>query len=124
MLKTPKQQVALIGVSTLLAVFSLLSIVNFSDPQTATPATLAFFYLSLFLVSLGTLTVSGLFLRQWLKQGVYVVNLGNSFRQALLVSVLAVITFWLLGNSLFSWWLESSLVLCFIFLETFLNLKV
>ena len=124
MFKTPQQQVAFIAVSSLLAAFSLISIVNFVDPFTASRATLFFFYASLFLTVCGGLTICGLFFRRWLKQGVYIINLGDSFRQAILVSVLVVASFLLLANRLFYWWLEGSLILLAVFIEIFLNLKI
>ena len=124
MLKSPKQQVALIGFSTLLAAFSLGSIITFTDPFTASWITLVFFYLSLFLATLGIFTLLGLGLRQILKQKVYVINLSNSFRQALLISLLIMVSFLLLSQQLLFWWVELSLILFLLFAEIFFNLKI
>lgn len=123
MLTTAKQQVTFICVSTLLAAFSLASIVNFTDPFTSTWLTRVAFYASLFLFCLGLFTVIGLSLRQLTKTGVYVKNLGTSFRQAFLIAILAVISFLLLAQGLMFWWVEASLILFLIFIEIFLNLK-
>lgn len=120
----PKRQVSLIAFSTALAIFSLASIINFTDPAADSWISFAFFYTSLFLTALGLLTLLGLGLRQRLWPGLYLVNLSNSFRQAFLIAVLIVISFLLLSNRLLFWWVEGSLILFFLALETFLNLKV
>ncbi len=124
MFKSPKQQVAFIGASTVLALFSLASIISFTDPFTASWITFAFFYLSLFLSALGIFTLLGLWLRQILKQKVYVINLSNSFRQALLFSLLIATSFLLLSRQLLFWWVELSLILFLLFAEIFFNLKI
>jgi len=120
----PKKQVSLIVFSTLLAAFSLASILNFTDPASAGAVTFVFFYLSLFLFTLGLLCLIGLGLRQWLAPGLYVVNFANSFRQAFLVALLLVASFWLLSLKLLFWWVELSLILFLSAVEAFLNLKV
>lgn len=120
----PKRQVSLIIFSTLLAGFSLASILNFTDPASAGGLTFAFFYLSLLLLVLGLLCLIGLGLRQWLSPGLYVANFANSFRQALLISLLLVVSFWLLSLRLLFWWVELSLILFLSAVEAFLNLKV
>jgi len=124
MLRAPRQQIILIAISTIIAAFSLASIVNFTNPFEASWLTLLFFYLSLFLFSLGSLTLLGLTLRKWTRQGIYVNNLTNSFRQALLFSIFIVVSFLLMANGLFFWWVEVSLILFLLFVEIFLNLKV
>jgi hypothetical protein len=121
---TPKQQIIFIVFSTLLAGFSLTSILNFTDPGSASLATFVFFYLSLFLLSLGIFIIIGLGLRQWLGPKVYIIDFGNSFRQALLVSILITVSLLLLSKQLLFWWVEGSLVLFLLFVEIFLNLKV
>ncbi len=110
--------------STVLAGFSLASIINFADPAKASRITFSFFYLSLFLTSLGLVTLTGLTLRKWLSPGLYVINLGNSFRQAFLLSILVVVSFGLLAKGLLFWWVEGSLILFLSFVEAFLNLKI
>lgn len=124
MFKTPKQQVLFLLFSTILAAFSLGSILDFTDPATASPLTFIFLYASLFLMALGAFTVLGLALRQWLWPGLYVVNLSSSFRQAMLVAILVVVSFILLSKRLLFWWVEGSLILFLAFIEAFLNLKV
>jgi len=124
MFRSPKQQVILIIFSTILAAFSLGSIIKFADPFSSSAATFFFFYLSLFLVSLGTFTTLGLGIRQKFGSRIYIIDLGNSFRQALLVSVLITISLFLQSKQLLFWWVEGSLILFLLFVEIFLNLKV
>lgn len=120
----PKKQVSLIIFSTVLAAFSLASIINFTDPNSSSRITFAFFYLSLFLFSLGIFTLIGLGLRKALHGGLYVINLNNSFRQGLLLGLLVTVSFLLISLRLLFWWVELSLVLFLAFVEGFLNLKI
>ena len=124
MATNPKKQVTIIVFSTVLAGFSLASIVNFTDPSSASLVTFSFFYLSLFLLILGLFTLLGLGLRQKLSPGLYVLNLSSSFRQALLIAVLIAVSFALLSKRLLFWWVEGSLILFLSAVEAFLNLKV
>ncbi len=124
MFKTAKQQIAFIGIAVALAAFSLASIVNFSDPYAASRLTLVFFYLSLFLFSLGALTLVGILFRHWLSPKLFLINLSASFRQALLISLLVTATFGLLAAKLLFWWVEASLILFFLSIEALLNLKI
>ncbi len=123
MLKVPRQQVILISASTVLATFSLASIVNFTNPFESSWITILFFYLSLFIFCLGFFSLLGLGLRQWSRQGIYVTNLANSFRQATLISIFVTTSFLLLALNLSFWWVNTSLILFLLFIEIFLNLK-
>lgn len=124
MFKTAKQQVGLIAVSILLAGFCLACIVNFTDPFYSSWITRLFFYISLFMLCLGVFTILGLGIRQWLWPKLYILNLSASFRQALLLSLLIVISFMLLASRLLFWWVELSIVLLFLCVEFFFNLKI
>src|SRR5581483_5485525 len=99
-------------------------ILNFTDPRNSSFLTFAFFYASLFLFCLGAFTLIGLLLRQSFWPGVYLMNLGSSFRQALLLSLLITASFVLLSWRLLFWWVELSLILFFACIEGFLNLKI
>ncbi len=123
MFQSQTKQVVVIILSTILAVFSLLSILFFTDPFAASWIILGLFYLSLFLVFLGFFTIIGLSLRGWFSSKIYIVKLSQSFRQALLISLLITFSAFLQANHLFFWWVEVSLVLFLIFTEIFLNLK-
>jgi hypothetical protein len=117
-----KKHLALIFFSTLLAGFSTASIVTFTDPNSAGFVTHVFFHISFFLTILGAATVAGVVIRQ-LGGGMYVVNLANSFRQGLFISILATSSIFLSRFGLFAWWTWGTLILFFVFLEIFLNLK-
>lgn len=123
MFQSQTKQVIVIILSTILAVFSLLSILFFTDPFAASWIILGLFYLSLFLVFLGFFTIIGLSLRGWFSSKIYIIKLSQSFRQALLISLLITFSAFLQANHLFFWWVEVSLVLFLIFTEIFLNLK-
>lgn len=120
----PKKQVSLIIFSTVLAAFSLASIISFTDPSAASWVTFGFFYASLFLASLGAFTLLGLALRQGFWPGLYVINLRNAFRQGFLIAILIAVSFILLAKRLLFWWVEGSLILFLAFVEAFLNLKI
>ena len=124
MTSNPKQQVTLITFTTVLAGFSTASIISFTDPSSASLLTFVFFYLSLFLLALGVLTLAGLAVRQWLNPGHYLVNLSSSFRQGFLLALLVIISFILLSKQILFWWVEGTLILLFGVIELFLNLKI
>ena len=119
----PKQQVTLIIFSSILSAFSLASIINFTDPLIASFLTFAFLYLSLFILSLGIITLIGLGVRQWLRPGHYVLNLSESFRQGFLISILITTSLLLLSKGLLFWWVQGSLILFLATVEAFFNLK-
>ncbi len=124
MLSNSKKFIVLIAISTCLSAFSLLSILNFTDPSNANQLIFAFFYTSLFLFSFGIFGIIGISLRLWLIPGLYIVNLSNSLRQAALISVLITVSFLLLSHRLLFWWLEATLIFLVLFIEAFLNLKI
>lgn len=120
----PKQHLILISFSTLLAAFSLASIINFTDPESGSLPTFAFFYFSLFLMLLGIFTLIGLGLRQKFISGHYVANLGNSFRQAIFLALMIVACLILMSKGLLFWWVALTLILFLASIEAFLNLKI
>ncbi|MFH0874017.1 MAG: hypothetical protein V1846_04255 [Candidatus Komeilibacteria bacterium] len=89
------------------------------NPQTATPLEFTFFYASLLLSLIGTLSLLGLAVR-WLFQGrkrgqMYRVSM--AFRQACLWAVALVIALALQSQRLLSWWLILLLVIAFATIE-------
>ena len=124
MLKSPKHHILLLSLSTFLAAFSLASIITFTDPVQSTYLTYIFLYLSLFLFSVGFFTLIGISIRQLLFQGIYITNLGHSFRQGILLAVLISGSLILQAEGLLFWWVGLSLVLFLTLLEAFLNLKI
>ena len=123
MLEKAKTHIILILVGTLLCLFSLGSIIAFTDPYNAGLLTHIFFYLSLFLAVLGLFTVLGLGIRQrFVSGGIYLINLSVSFRQALLLGILVISSLILQSKGLLFWWVELSLILFLVFIELFMNL--
>lgn len=120
----PKQQVRLIIYSTVLSLFSLFSTINFTDPFSSGLLTHLFFYISLFVATLGFFTLSGLGIRQFLFPGHYFTNFKHSFRQGILLGALILIFLILLSKNLLFWWVGGSIILFLITVETFFNLKV
>ncbi len=124
MIAIPKQHLIIISVATILAGFSLASIINFSDPNNARLSTFELFYLSLALVTLGMTTLIGLVLRQKFMPGHYMLNLRTSFRQGLFLAILTAASLILLSKDLMFWWLELTLILFFAALEALVSLKI
>jgi len=124
MFQGPKTQILVIFISTCLAGFSLGSIISFTDPTTSSWITFSFFYLSLFLVALGLFTIIGVTIRQTLLSGVYIIHVRHSFRQALFLALLIIISLLLQSKGLLYWWVEASIILFFASLEAFLNLNI
>jgi len=64
-----------------------------------------FFYVSLFLAVMGSLAVIGYYVRVYFfRDGVRFRQASIAFRQAFSLSVLLIITLWLSGHDLLSWW--------------------
>jgi hypothetical protein len=120
----PKRQVFLIFISSVLALFSLVSILNFSDPNSSSLSVFISFYLSLFIFTLSTITLVGLFFRNKFLPNLYIINLKISFRQALLIAILITCSFILLSFNLLFWWVELSIILFLLTIEVFLSMKL
>jgi hypothetical protein len=118
-----KKHIGILIFGTLLAAFSLGSIITFTDPGTTGFITLTFFYVSLLLTSLGVFTTVGVVIRYAFFGGMYVTNLSHSFRQAMLVSFLIIVSLILLRLGLLFWWVEITLIMFLVFFELFLSLK-
>lgn len=123
MFKSRANQILIIIPSTALAAFSLISVLIFIDPFKASLFIFVIFYLSLFLVCLGLFTILGLILRKLFSKKIYIIQLSQSFRQAVLISLLITFSAFLQANNLLFWWVEISLVLFLIFFEIFANIK-
>ena len=120
--ETVKTHLWLIGAGTALSGFSLGSIMVFTDPYSAGNLTHFFFYLSLFLFTLGLFSLIGIFLRKRLQPGLYVIHLAASLRQALFLAVFIVVSLLLRVHGLLFWWVEVCLIFFLIAVEVFLNL--
>ena len=116
------------GLKTFLVLMTLTTVLAWSgwavivfrvNPQAARPLEFMFFYASLLLSLIGTLSLLGMALR-WLFQGrrrgqIYRVSM--AFRQACLWSLAIVIALALQSQRLLSWWLILLLVVTFTTIE-------
>lgn len=106
---------------TLISLFALGSVVWFVDPYTAGPIPHLFLHLTLFLTLLGAFTLAGIQVRKKFVPGILVEQLRISFRQAILLSILAVGLLLLQSFDLLFWWVALTLILFIITLEIFFN---
>lgn len=96
----------IMGVVTLLASFGFFVIIFNFDPNQANWRVFALFYLTLFLGSLGALSLLGFWLRRLFKQE-RVQNrllISNSLRQGLIMSLVVVLAMWMQSARLLTWW--------------------
>lgn len=119
----PKKQITILAVSAGLSAFSLASILNFTDPFEASWLVFAFFYLSIFLFCFGLFALLAFAIKRWLWPNIYLSDLSTSMRQGLLLAVFLTFLIILQINGILFWWLELCLVIFFIALEVFINLK-
>lgn len=112
-----------IALGTILSLFSLASIIKFTDPYTSGLSTHTFFYLSLFMTFLGVFVLAGSLLRQKFTEGLYINQLSTSFRQGIFASLFITVSLLLQANSLYFWWTALTFGLFLFTLEFFLNLK-
>ncbi len=80
-------------------------VVSAIDPTRSGPVGFLFFYLTLTLALIGTLTVAGTGIRVWARREEIVSrHVTNSFRQAFLFTTLVDASLMLLAGGLFRWW--------------------
>lgn len=91
---------------TTLASWSMWAMVIFSiNPNTTDFLGLLFFYLSLFLSLIGTMSIVGSVIRKkMIKEGLLFRHVVVSLRQAVLFSVLIITALLLQSNSILTWW--------------------
>lgn len=77
-----------------------------------------FFFLTFGMALMGTLSLAGTYVRLWMKRDELVSrHVYRSFRQAVLLSVLAVGALLLLGRGLFTWWTALLFILALSLVE-------
>ncbi len=118
---TPKKQLTLLGFTLILSGFSLASILNFTNPYTASWVIFCFFYLSLFLFSFACLTLLAFSLKRWLWPKIFLSDFGISVRHGLILSVFILLAVALQIGGLLFWWLELTLIIFVIFIEILIN---
>jgi hypothetical protein len=88
------------------------------DPTRASVAGFLFFYASLSLALLGTLTVIGTAIRVWARREELASrHVAKSFRHALLFTVLLVASLLLLSQGFFRWWTVGLVILLLSMIE-------
>jgi hypothetical protein len=118
-----KTHLLLIGTGTVVAAFSLGSIVRFSDPGQAGILLFIFLYSSIFLSCLGFFTFLGLVVRSKTMADNPAENLAQSSRQALLLAILISVSLILQSFRLLFWWVELTLLLFLVCIEVFFHVE-
>lgn len=109
----------LMSIATMLCWVAWFFVLIYTAPGGEGLLTLFFFYCSLFLAIVGTFSVIGFLIRRMLIKNDEVVfrHVRRTFRQSLLLAVLAIAVLLLLAARLLTWWNGIILVIFFLFLE-------
>ncbi|HLD61141.1 MAG TPA: hypothetical protein VJA27_03370 [Patescibacteria group bacterium] len=120
-----KQYLILMSVGTLLCWVAWLFVVWSLDPNETTFLGLSFFYASLFLAIVGTFSVIGfLFRRALIKQDEIIFrHVRRTFRQSVLIAILATVCLLLLSEHLLRWWNAILLLMLGIIIEAIVFTK-
>jgi len=96
---------AMLG-ATIVAWLSFFLVVSNFDPNQANTAVFVFFYVSLFLSVLGSLAILGFWWRKiWRhKKELSYKSAAESFRQAIIFSIILVVALILQSSRLLTWW--------------------
>ncbi|HTK04630.1 MAG TPA: hypothetical protein VL500_03535 [Candidatus Eisenbacteria bacterium] len=118
---TLRQYLLLMGVGTALAWGAVGIIIATVDPTDTQLVVFGVFYASLWLALTGTLSIIGFVLRVALlkKQLVVSRHVAVSFRQAVLLALLIVVSLFLQSRSLLTWWNAVLIVAALTVLEFF-----
>ncbi len=118
---TTRTYILPLSAGTIISVIALGLVLWFVDPFSVGLMQHTFFYLTLFLSSLGIATLLGIQLRKRFLPGILVEQLRVSIRQALLIALLITGLIILQANALLFWWVGITLILFIITLEIFFN---
>lgn len=102
---THHKYLSIIGVAGIVSWIAWIVVLNKLDPMQSPELALGMFYLSLFFAMTCTFTVIGFYFRMWMyKNEVFYNHIHIAFRQALLLTVIALgcLTFLLL--KVLTWW--------------------
>jgi len=103
-----------------LSLFGFFMVLFFINPNESGIFLFLLFYLSLALSSLGLFTVLGFFIRQWKsKKEMVFYQVIISFRQAMWISIVLVVSLFLQSNGLLNWINEILLILALGLIEFF-----
>lgn len=123
MQNNPKKLIASFLLATLLSLFSLICIINFTNPYKAKAKVFIFFYVSAFLFLTGLSTLLGYWVRNRFFHINFTLNFFNSLRQGVILSIFVCSSLLLIAFGIFYWWVLISLVLLLVFLELLLLFK-
>ncbi len=103
--------------ATLACYLALGLVITYLNPYSSGSLAVVFFYLSLFLSVVGTFAVIGFIIRsKFLQHELVYRQVAVTFRQAVWLGVLTVVTLWLQSRSLLTWY---NLVFLILFLTVF-----
>lgn len=119
----PKRPIIYFLLATFFSFFSLVCLLNFTNPQSANLTIFIFLYVNIFLLTCGLTTLLGYFARQRFFKQNFTANFLNSFRQGVIFSSFTCASLLLLANGLFYWWVVLSLIVLLVFIELFLLLN-
>lgn len=108
-------------VGTILSLAAFLSVLWFIDPFSGGVSAHFFFYLTLFLTTVGAFTLLGILLRKKFSPAILSEQLALSLRQAVLLALLLSGFLILRVNHLLFWWVGVILILFIITVEVFFN---
>ncbi len=116
---TAKNYSLIMGLATIIAWVGFFTIIFNFDPQEANWVIFLLFYLALFLSVSGTLSIVGFFARILLlrKRSIARYLVRESFRQAIIVAVVLVVTLILQAVRILTWWNMVLLILAAAILE-------
>jgi hypothetical protein len=115
-----KNYIFLMLLATLACYFAFGAVIYFFDPFAGGFLAILFFYFSLLLALIGTLSLVGLFLRLIFSRNKLIFKqVVTSFRQSIWFSILIIIILYLQKIDLFAWKNLIFLILAFAILELF-----
>lgn len=104
--------------ATLLCWASFFIVINSVNPLNTSVLGFVFFYSSLFLSLIGTLSVLGFLLRHWFNKNQFISEqVVISFRQSIWLSIIIVVGLYLQSQRLATWWNLLILLVLMIVLE-------
>lgn len=116
---TLRQYLILMSLATGMCWVAWSAIIFSIDPQTASLMIFAFFYLSLFVALIGTISVIGFAIKRLIIKNDEIVfrHVKRTFRQSIIISSLMVLALILKQKDLLTWWNSIMLIILFSFLE-------
>jgi len=115
---TFRQFLMFMTIATLAAWSAWIVVLWSIDPTRSGALGFLFFYATLSLALLGTLTVAGTCLRVWAyRDELPSRHVAKAFRQAFLFTTLGIVSLFLLSQDLFRWWTATLLILLLAVIE-------